>query len=93
MGRKLRDEQNTRRLVLRWQKVIAQKIARHWCWRYLETYWSDPRDFPDPIFAREAFLYILHLKHRAPDGAVICGQEAIKVELKRWDELFASAPQ
>lgn len=87
IGRKLRDEQNTRRLVLRWQQVIVQKIARRWCWRHLEIYWPDPRDFPDPAFARHAFYHVLHLQRSAPAGALICAQQAIDVELKRWDEL------
>jgi GT2 family glycosyltransferase len=90
IGRKLRDEQNTRRLVVSWRQVIVQKIARRWCWRHLEIYWPDPRDYPDPAFARHAFYHILHLQPRPPAGALICAQQAIEVELERWDELAAN---
>jgi len=87
IGRKLRDEQNTHRLVQRWRQTIAQKIMRRWCWRYLEIYWPDPRDFPDPAFARHAFYHILHLQSRAPVEATVWAQQAIDVELSRWEEL------
>lgn len=91
IGRKLRDEENTRRLVVRWQQVIVQKIARRWCWRHLEIYWPDPRDFPEPGFARRAFYHVLHLQRHAPREALECGRKAIAVEMKRWDELARDA--
>jgi GT2 family glycosyltransferase len=89
-GRKLRDEQNSQRLMLRWQEPIAEKMARVWCWHHLATFWPDPRDFPDQTLAREAFYYVLHLRSRPPAAAKTGAQEAIKIELDRWDELLAN---
>lgn len=88
-GRKLRDEQNSQRLMLRWRETIAKKMGRVWCWHHLATFWSDPRDFPDQTLAREAFYYVLHLRSLPPAGAKTGAQEAIQIELDRWDELLA----
>jgi GT2 family glycosyltransferase len=90
-GRKLRDEQNSQRLMLRWQDVIAKKIARAWCWHHLATFWPDPRDFPDQILAREAFFYVLRLRSRPPQGAEFGARVAIQTELDRWKELLGSS--
>jgi GT2 family glycosyltransferase len=89
IGRKLRDEQNSQRLMLRWRETIAKKMARVWCWHHLATFWPDPRDFPDQALAREAFYYVLHLRSRPPVGAKPGAQEAIQIELDRWEELFS----
>jgi O-antigen biosynthesis protein len=86
-GRKLRDEQNTYRLVLRWQDKIVQKINRAWCWHHLESYWSEPRDFPDQQLARQAFYYVLYLRKRPPDGACLGARLAVELELQRWATL------
>ena len=89
-GRKLRDEQNSQRLMLRWRETIVKKMSRVWCWHYLATFWPDPRDFPDQALARDAFYYVLHLRSRPPARAKIGAQEAIQIELNRWEELLAN---
>jgi GT2 family glycosyltransferase len=90
-GRKLRDEQNTHRLVLRWQETIAGKIGRAWCRHHLETYWPDPRDFPDQALARQAFYHLLHLRPQLPAGARLGTRQAIALELERWEKLSADS--
>ncbi|HEY4248766.1 MAG TPA: glycosyltransferase family 2 protein [Lacunisphaera sp.] len=91
VGRKLRDEQNSQRLMLRWHETIAVKMGRIWCWHHLATFWPDPRDFPDQRLAREAFFHVLYLRSRPPAEAKIGAQEAIQVELDRWEALLANA--
>ncbi|MEO6995764.1 MAG: glycosyltransferase family 2 protein [Lacunisphaera sp.] len=89
-GRKLRDEQNSQRLMLRWRETIAEKMGRLWCWHHLATFWSEPRDFPDQALARAAFYYVLHLRSRAPAAAKTGAHEAIQIELDRWEALLAN---
>ncbi len=86
-GRKLRDEQNSQRLMLRWQETIVEKIGRVWCRHHLAM---DLRDFPDQALAREAFYYVLHLRSRPPAGVKIAAQVAIQIELDRWEKLLAN---
>ena len=86
-GRKLRDEQNTHRLLLRWQDTITRQIARVWCWHHLETYWADPRDFPDQALARQAFFYVLRLRPHPPAGAEPGARLALATEFARWANL------
>lgn len=87
-GRKLRDEANTRQLVLRWHDTLARHAARIWCRDYLETYLRDPRDFPDAALARAAFFYALHLRPTPPPGALIGMAKNLGDELARWRTLL-----
>lgn len=87
-GRKLRDEANTRELVLRWHDTLAHLAARIWCRDYLETYLRDPRDFPDAALARHAFFYALHLRPSPPPGALSGMAKNLAAELARWQEIL-----
>jgi GT2 family glycosyltransferase len=87
-GRKLRDEQNTRRLVLRWHDTIASRITRLWCWHHLAAHWAEPRDYPDPRLARMALYYALHLRSAPPFAAVAGARRIVTQELARWRKMF-----
>lgn len=91
-GRKLRDEQNTHRLVARWRAIIANKMTLAWSWQYLATHWEEPRDYPDQRVARMALFYGLHLRSRPPFSILVNVQAALDEELKRWAGLARSTP-
>jgi hypothetical protein len=86
-GRKLRDEQNTARLVQRWRHVIARLSARDWCRHYLSLHEVEPRDYPDVALARDCFLYRCRLLPR-PTARILLGVHlAIEAEIERWKKL------
>jgi len=86
-GRKLRDEQNTERLFLRWRAALVPLAARAWCAVHLAPHWDEPRDFADLRTARGAFLYRWRL-WPVPPAAVRRGvEQAIEIELARWRAL------
>ena len=87
-GRKLRDEANTRQLVLRWHDTLAFHAARIWCRDYLDTYLHDPRDYPDAALARQAFFYALHLRSTPPPGALAGMTMNLAAELTRWKKIL-----
>jgi GT2 family glycosyltransferase len=87
-GRKLRDEANTRHLVLRWHDTLCQLGARLWCRDHLATYLRDPRDFPDAAVARQAFFYALHLRRTPPPRALTGMARNLSRELSRWQKIL-----
>ncbi len=87
-GRKLRDEANTRHLVLRWHDTFCQRGARLWCRDHLATYLRDPRDFPDPAVARQAFFYALHFRRTPPPRALTGMARNLSRELSRWQKIL-----
>jgi O-antigen biosynthesis protein len=94
-GRKLRDEENSRRLVLRWRRELAvaacRPIAREQFLEYIRRIPPDPRDFPkDTAEARRAALYLAHLRDDPPEPAVAELEKAIDHELARWREMFSN---
>jgi GT2 family glycosyltransferase len=88
-GRKVRDEQNSYRLMRRWGDRIAGQIPRAWCRHHLATHWEEPRNFPDQVVARMAFFHVLHLRRNPPFAAVAGSREAVSLELARWQQMFA----
>ena len=87
-GRKLRDEANTRHLVLRWHDTLCRLGARVWCRHHLATYLRDPRDFPDASLARQAFLFSLHLRRTPPPRALTGMARNLGRELSRWQKIL-----
>ena len=87
-GRKLRDEANTRHLVLRWHDTLCQLGARLWCRDHLATYLRDPRNFPDPVVARQAFFYALHFRRTPPPRALTGMARNLSRELSRWQKIL-----
>lgn len=88
-GRKLRDEQNSRRLTLRWRDELARLAARSsWSQHYLEREWTSPHDPADHPLARQALAFVLGLRRDPPPAAYPAMQAAINLELARWDQLL-----
>jgi GT2 family glycosyltransferase len=86
-GRKLRDEQNTRRLVLRWRKQLALLGSRDWTWDHFRRVVHDPRDFPDPIEAWRLAFYMARIRSSPPPTSLAGMDLAIDGELARWRNL------
>jgi GT2 family glycosyltransferase len=93
-GRKLRDEENTRRLVLHWRRELAvaacRPIAREHFIEVVRRVLPEPRDFPDKAAALRAALFLAHLSERPPEPAVEVIDLAIDRELARWREMFSN---
>jgi len=88
-GRKLRDEQNSQRLFLKWRDRLAEEASRRVALEDFLRVLPDPRDFPDPLEAIRTALYLLHLRRQPPATAVAVKQKAIDLELARWQKMFS----
>jgi GT2 family glycosyltransferase len=88
-GRRLRDEENARRLVLRWRDELAVGASRLWTWEHFRGIVPEPRDFADTDEAMHMALYLAHLSSRPPPAAIAAMNAAIDVELARWQEMFS----
>ncbi len=92
-GRKLRDEQNSRRLTLRWRDELARLAARSsWSEHYLQSQWTSPHDPADNSLARQALAFVLGLRRDPPEAAYAGMQAAIAHELDRWNRLLGPVP-
>jgi GT2 family glycosyltransferase len=97
-GRKLRDEQNSQRLVLRWRHELAVLASREWSGLYWRQMLPMPFDHPQDREVLElvidetlqSLLYALHLRRRPPAIAVAVMKVAIDEELLRWRRIFSS---
>ncbi len=87
-GRKLRDEENTWRLVRRWRDKLAAEGSREWTREHFRGMLPEPRDFPDTADALRTALYLLHLRRDPPQAALDVRNAAIDVEVQRWQRLF-----
>lgn len=87
-GRKLRDEQNSRRLAMKWRPQLEQLALRRWCWDYLVRNWTSSHDAVDHPSARAALLYALHLRRTPPAIAVAGMHVAMDLEMDRWEKLL-----
>ena len=90
-GRKLRDEQNTRRLVRRWRKEITPRAthhyAREWCKDFIVRHWDQSYVFDDAL-ARHALACFLGLSRTAPPPVLPIVNEVIDKEFAHWDRLL-----
>jgi O-antigen biosynthesis protein len=86
-GRKLLDEQNTRRLVLRWRRQLALLGSREWTWDHFGQVVQDPRDFPDPIEAWRMALFVSGVREGPPQTSLEGMNLAIDGELARWRKI------
>ncbi|MDQ5979108.1 MAG: hypothetical protein QG602_2082 [Verrucomicrobiota bacterium] len=91
LGRKLRDEQNTRRLFRRWRQQIATRITRHCARDCLLASWEEPRDYPDPALARHAALHWLGLLPTATRRLEQAALTRLDYEERRWAHLLDGA--
>lgn len=92
-GRKLRDEENSRRLAARWRSDLAPLSARAWSWHYLATVWHGAGDQPDRALGLEALALALGLS-RAPSAHARAAIDAtLEIEFARWRELLDGEPR
>ncbi len=91
-GRKQRDEENTRRLVLRWREELAVLGQSAWTRRDFLERLPDPRDFPSPRLAWHQALHLLGLRRDPPPDALPGMRASIDQELARWDALLGPTP-
>lgn len=87
-GRKMRDEQNSRRLALKWRRELEALPLRRWCWNYLCRFWTTPHDSADHVSARSALFFALHLTSTPPPIATAGMRAAMDHELERWDRML-----
>jgi O-antigen biosynthesis protein len=98
-GRKLRDEENSRRLAHRWREEFLRLNQRRnhrlygypWCREYLERYWNDPRDF-DRRQVLEMLWFFLGLRLYPHNEAAIAQNAAFQQEIDHWVELLGPLP-
>jgi GT2 family glycosyltransferase len=88
-GRKARDEENTRRLFLRWRDQIAALGSRRWARRHYRPFFEEPRDFSDPLEAWRVALYLARVRRLPPVNALAAMNEVIDNELARWGNLIS----
>ncbi|HEY5227474.1 MAG TPA: glycosyltransferase family 2 protein [Opitutaceae bacterium] len=89
-GRKLRDEENTRRLVERWHRDIAVICARVHALEQFQEHEAEPRDFPGAIEAVWMATYLLHLHGVPTPRALDAAYLHMDVELARWQKMFSN---
>jgi GT2 family glycosyltransferase len=89
-GRKLRDEANSRRLMLRWQHDLVPLSARAWSRHFIETHWDQSFVYDDHL-GRSALFCWLGMLPEPPAGVAEGVQAAIQLELTRWSRLLPAA--
>ena len=87
-GRKIRDEQNSQRLALRWRPQLEQLALREWCWEYLVRNWTTPHAASDHAAGRAALFYALHLRSTPPAFAIEGIRTAMDLEIDRWKTIL-----
>lgn len=88
-GRKLRDEQNTFRLMDRWRERIEVLAARDWSRHFIEQHWDQSFGYDDGL-GREALYCWLGLPG-LPVGVRRGVRLAMAVEFARWERLLPGA--
>jgi len=88
IGRKLRDEPNTRRLHQRWREVIVPLIMRQSCRACLAAAWDDPRRYPDEELARDAFLFLARILPAPSERLQRAAHASLNLEMNRWAHLL-----
>jgi GT2 family glycosyltransferase len=91
-GRKRHDEENTRRLTLRWRDELARLGRYAWARDYFFRVLPDPRDFPEPRAAWHLVFYLLGLRAEPPALVPAGIRASIDVELARWQDIFGDEP-
>ncbi len=89
-GRKLRDEANSRRLMLRWHHDLIPLAARAWSGHFIATHWDQSFVYDDAL-GRGALYYWLGVLTEPPAGVQEGVKTAIEQELTRWSQLLPTA--
>jgi GT2 family glycosyltransferase len=87
-GRKLRDEQNSRRLATKWRDRLEALAWRRWCWNYLDREWTSPHAAAEYRAARGALFYSLGMRRTPPEVARDGMRAAMDREFARWHTLL-----
>ncbi len=90
-GRKARDEQNSRRLALRWRTELiaaADDGTRTWCRAYLAQQLLVPRS-REYRLALAACAFLAHARRTPPPEAVAAVAAGLQGEFDRWETMFA----
>jgi len=94
-GRKLRDEENSRRLAHRWREEFLRLNRRlsglPWCHEYLERHWDDPRDF-DRLQILAIALFRLGLRPTPHPEVAEQQAEAFQRQIDHWDHTLGPLP-
>lgn len=85
-GRKARDEQNSRRLALRWRKRLIADAAPAWCRAHLERARTHP-DQTEYLVTLRAAAFLAGLWGSPPPEAALAIARAMRREFARWDEI------
>lgn len=88
LGRKLRDEHNSRRLAVRWRHAIVPLAARAWSREHIALLWERSCVFDDAL-ARAALWTALG--GRATDSVHAGVHTAFQREFARWHTLLDGA--
>lgn len=91
-GRKLRDEENSRRLAERWPDQLARLSLRPCAQACLAASWTEPRDYADPDLAREAFLVVLGLRRQPGPRLRQASAAILELEAARWTHVLDGGP-
>ena len=90
-GRALRNEENSRRLTLRWRRELVDCAARHWCRHYYELSPLEPGTHGHG-FQFGVWLHTIGLRRDPPPATLAAMRRiidaAVDVELARWTELL-----
>lgn len=89
-GRKRRDEENTRRLTLRWRDELIYLGAKSWCDEYVARELTVATAFAAPADALAIAGHALGLTREPPPVALAAMQRAIDRELARWQGLLGN---
>lgn len=89
IGRKRHDEENSRRLAMRWRSTLTRLAARDWSRRYLASTWLTTRDPVDYSLGAAA----LAAQFGWPAGGRLrrAVDAALEVEFSRWKVLLDGA--
>jgi GT2 family glycosyltransferase len=91
VNRKLRDEENTCRLVRTWRDEIATLAAPAWCRHYLHECW-EAHATPLPELLLDVAHCLRHPEAPPPARIIAAVQEVIDRQLAHWEFAFAGKP-
>ena len=87
-GRKLRGEENSFKLTLKWHDELVQLATPGWCRHLLKKQWTTLRN---PIGYWQgclALAYVLCLRRVVPPAVLARVRNASEIELARWEKMF-----
>jgi len=93
-GRARRNEQNSRRLALRWKDELIELAVLDWCRRYFTSDRLDPSQLT-MLTELQLAQYALGWRRNPPRSAMDAMRRiiasAMQVELDRWEQMFGPA--